>query len=184
MSKELDVMKYYDKIDNTLCLNNNRCNIEFAISKDENIDCKNAYEMAKCLDNIKQAMQELQAIKDAKPSDAMECVNYIKVKLSGLRYECERAKNHRCDDLFIQEHIFTTIENYILNAQENARSEEILQKYYQEGITLDSVRALKQELDKNKKVINELKTLIKCADLSKQEIISLVVLKNAVKEVL
>lgn len=41
--------------------------------------------------------------------------------------------------------------------KENARSEEILQKYYQEGITLDSVRALKQERDNYKKVLEIIK---------------------------
>ena len=45
----------------------------------------------------------------------------------------------------------------ILLKEQNARSEEILQKYYQDGITLDSVRALKQERDNYKKVLEIIK---------------------------
>ena len=45
------------------------------------------------------------------------------------------------------------------NPNEDTRSEAILQKFYQEGITLDSVRALKQERDnleyENKRLIKE-----------------------------
>ena len=51
--------------------------------------------------------------------------------------------------------------------KENARNEEILQKYYQEGITLDSVRALKQEnAELRKKAQKEHKAL----DLLMQEL--------------
>jgi len=52
---------------------------------------------------------------------------------------------------------FYTIKQTLIKAQENTRSDEILQKYYQEGITLDSVRALKQERDNYKKVLEIIK---------------------------
>jgi len=75
-------------------------------------------------------LTELEQIKNSNPSEALECVDYIKKKLEGLRYECERTNNHRCDDLFIQEHVFTVIEQALLKSQEqkkeNARLKEIL----------------------------------------------------------
>ena len=52
---------------------------------------------------------------------------------------------------------FNIVKQALLKAQGNARSEEILQKYYQEGITLDSVRELKQERDNYKKVLEIIK---------------------------
>jgi len=58
---------------------------------------------------------------NSKPSEAMECVNYIENKLGDLRYECERMKSHKCDDLFIQEHIFTTIKQTLIKAQEQEK---------------------------------------------------------------
>ena len=70
-----------------------------------------------CLEVIEKALLELKAIKEAEPSEALKCIDYIENKLGGLKVECERTKNHRCDDLFIQEHIFTTIKQYILKAQ-------------------------------------------------------------------
>ena len=49
--------------------------------------------------------------------------------------------------------------------KENARNEEILQKYYQEGITLDSVRALKKEMAELKGQVPEPKQYLKWEDL-------------------
>ena len=74
-------------------------------------------ELVNCFETISKALTELQAIKEAKPSEALECLEYIEQKLGGLKYECERTKNHRCDDLFIQEHIFTTIQQALLKAE-------------------------------------------------------------------
>ena len=54
-------------------------------------------------------------------------------------------------------------------------------------LPLFAVEDIEQALikaEQNKKIINELKTLIKYADLNKQRIISLAVLKNALEEVL
>lgn len=100
MSKELEVLKCLERIDNTLCLNNIKGKLEFGIDTEEHTDCDSVIGMAEDLDTIKQAL---------------------------------------------------------LKAQANARSEEILQKYYQEGITLDSVRALKQERDNYKKILEIIK---------------------------
>lgn len=67
---------------------------------------------------IKQALKRLESIENANPSEALECLEYIENKLHGLRVECERIKNHRCDDVFIQEHTFDTIKQALLKAQE------------------------------------------------------------------
>lgn len=73
------------------------------------------------LRTIESALNELKAIKEANTGEALECVDYIEKKLEGLKYECERTNNHRCDDLFIQEHIFTTIKQALIEAQETER---------------------------------------------------------------
>lgn len=51
-----EALNSFDKIDNTLCLNNIRDNIQFNISKNEELDCKSSYEMAECLDSIKEVL--------------------------------------------------------------------------------------------------------------------------------
>lgn len=118
MNKKLEPLQSYDKIDNTLCLNNNLCNIEFAIDKDENLDCKNAYEMTECLDNVNQALIELQAIKNSNPSDAMECINR-------MWDDIEVYNDFRQDFKDLK-----TIENYILKAQENEKVLNIIKKFF------------------------------------------------------
>ena len=87
-SNHSEALECLERIDNTLCLNNNKGKLEFGIDTEEHIDCDSAIGMVEDLETIKQAL---------------------------------------------------------LKSQANARSEEILQKYYQDGITLDSVRALKEE---------------------------------------
>ncbi len=46
--------KAYDKIDNTLCLNSQK--LEFNIDN-AGIDCKDVYEMVKCLDKVKEHLE-------------------------------------------------------------------------------------------------------------------------------
>ena len=48
----------YHKIDNTICLNNIRKNIEFNIDKDEHIDCKDLDEAFDCLEIIKTKIEK------------------------------------------------------------------------------------------------------------------------------
>lgn len=75
------------------------------------------------------------------------------------------------EDTVIEAYVYhfnnIVIEQALIKAQENeknnARNEEILQKHYQEGITLDSVRALKQERDNYKRVLEIIKK--KCVDV-------------------
>lgn len=116
MNKKLEPLQSYDKIDNTLCLNNNLCNIEFAIDKDENLDCKNAYEMTECLDNINQALIELQAIKNSSPSDALYC-------LENIRKDIYDFYTDFLDDISI-------IKQALIKAQENEKVLNIIKKHF------------------------------------------------------
>ncbi len=100
---------------------------------------------------VRQTLLELKQIKETKPSETMVCLENIEADLTGLRKhvtEYDDGFDSYLEDIWNN---IDTIEQYLLNAQKNARSEETLQKYYQEGITLDSVRALKQERDNYKK---------------------------------
>lgn len=124
------------------------------------VTCQGCFEKAqKCYYVIEEAFDELKAIKEAKPSEAMECLEeldclfYLDKKRTtegGTREEYEFYPSDTKE--------YHTIKQYILKSQEtekeNARNEEILQKYYQQGITLDSVRVLKQERDNYKKVLD------------------------------
>ena len=100
MSKEcIEALKSYDKIDNTLCLNNNRNNIEFSISEDENLDCKNAYEMVECLDNIKQALVKAQENKKILKIIKEKCLhndnlNYMAVCINYDMYKERMSKRY------------------------------------------------------------------------------------------
>lgn len=90
------------------------------------------------LPTIKHALQRLESIDNANPSEALKSFETLE----------KHNEYDNCWQIFSKE-----IKQALLKAQANARSEEILQKYYQEGITLDSVRALKQEKDNYKKVL-------------------------------
>ena len=51
----------YEKLDNTLCLN---CqSIKFNIDEEENADCKDVYEMVKCLEIIKRELKSNEILK-------------------------------------------------------------------------------------------------------------------------
>lgn len=80
------------------------------------------------IDIVNNALLELKAIKEAKPSEALESVDYIENKLGDLRYEYKRTNNHRCDDLFIQEHIFNTIKQALIKAQEQEKVLSIIKE--------------------------------------------------------
>ena len=98
---------------------------------------------------VKEALQRLEAIDNTNPSEAMKSLDRLEYYHTTSVHDLG-CKEHRLEDI-------NNIKQYILKSQEqekeNARNEEILQKYYQEGITLDSVRVLKQERDKYKEVL-------------------------------
>lgn len=99
MTEEL---KALEKLDNTLCLNNIKDNIEFGIDTEEHCDCDNVVEMAECLDVVMNALNELEQIKNTKPSEALdelnEIIEYItedkKVKYKAtILFDCEIIKD-------------------------------------------------------------------------------------------
>jgi len=67
----------YEKLDNTLCLN---CqSIKFNIDKEENIDCKDVYEMLKCLEIVKKRLEALEIIKEKQiDTNWFKCCNSSK----------------------------------------------------------------------------------------------------------
>lgn len=75
---------------------------------------------------VKQALMELKSIKESDPSEALNVLKATE-KYTGI-------------DL-------TVVKQALLKEQKDARSEEILQKYYQEGVTLDSIRELKRKMN-------------------------------------
>lgn len=119
MSKELEALECLERLE------------YYHIRSVNDLGCKE--HRLKDINTIKQALQRLSAIDNANPSEAIKCLEHIKKYY--IPEPCS-AKTYDC---------LETIKQALIKAQENARSEEILQKYYQEGITLDSVRELKKE---------------------------------------
>lgn len=111
MSKDLQAIKYL----NDTCIN--------FLDRTKELYCtvtftrKRAEILRDNIAEVEQALKRLESIDNANPSEALECLEYIENKLRGLRVECERIKNHRCDDVFIQEHTFDTIKQVLLKAQ-------------------------------------------------------------------
>ena len=99
---------------------------------------------------LKKSLQRLESIDNANPSEALE---YIENKLKDLEYVAKQNDNEYLLSKYIPSEKFATIKQALIKAQENTRSEEILQKYYQEGITLDSVRELKKENEVLKEIL-------------------------------
>ena len=99
---------------------------------------------------LKKSLQRLESIDNAEPSEALE---YIENKLKDLEYVAKQNDNEYLLSKYIPSEKFATIKQALIKAQENTRSEEILQKYYQEGITLDSVRELKKENEILKEIL-------------------------------
>ena len=100
---------------------------------------------------IKEALNTIQnrleAIDNANPSEALEELELVENWIRDRELKSSK----------VIEPSLTIIKQALLKVEENAKSEEILQKYYQEGITLDSVRALKQEKDSYKKILEIIK---------------------------
>lgn len=146
-------------------------------------------------DTVEKALLELTSIKEANPSEALECLESIKdalwdddfhyqrhsklldtIEKALLKAQTQELNNggrlpnkeilylkqslEQCNDKPIFYVSRTYGNKYIVQqkflddlTKENARNEEILQKYYQEGITLDSVRELKKENELLKEII-------------------------------
>lgn len=139
MSKEyLEAFKIvynnFDYLISDVCIENDDVNICLKTIKEQ-------------LPTIKRALQRLEANDNAEPSEALEDLEALEQDIKDRVILAEDRQLKLC----------AVVKQALLKAQENIRSEEILQKYYQEGITLDSVRALKQEKDYYKKVLEIIK---------------------------
>lgn len=70
------IWEAYDKLDTTLCLNVNNGTLNFDLDKYDKSDCKDVYEMCKCIDTIKDALEVLDILckhlSVCKPIDADE----------------------------------------------------------------------------------------------------------------
>ena len=88
-------------------------------------------------------------------SKELEALERLKTAPSFMGGTAEYQACTQSEALLMQD--YEIVRQALLKAQDNARSEETLQKYFQEGITLDSVRALKQEKDYYKKVLEIIK---------------------------
>lgn len=63
-SNPSEALECLERIDNTLCLNNNKGNLEFGIDTEEHIDCDNAIDMVEDLETIKQYILKTQKPKN------------------------------------------------------------------------------------------------------------------------
>lgn len=111
MTKELEAL---EKLDNTLCINNIRGNIEFGIATEELIDCNSVIDMIEYLEVVGSALKELQAIKEAKPSEAFKCVDVL--------------KEDGCITTLVQGKALETIRQYILKAEKLEKAWEVVKE--------------------------------------------------------
>lgn len=138
MSKELEAL------DNLYCAGN--LLLDYVLSDKHKQD----YEI------VKQALNELQAIKNSKPSEA---INYLDAFINEMTDCLKNPKQY--------------VKNY---------DKEIFYKYeytFETTIKQALIKARDQE-----KVINELKIFVECADKYKQHLITLAELKHILKEIL
>lgn len=142
MSKDLQAIKYL----NDTCIN--------FLDRTKELYCtvtftrKRAEILRDNIAEVEQALQRLEAIEKGKNTDIID--NYMAFKNDNAEPSealvCLLSIYSFSEDVIYQfEKEYNTVRQALLKAQDNARSEEILQKYYQEGITLDSVRALKEK---------------------------------------
>ena len=103
-------------------------------------------EVVEAFDVIEKGLQRLESIDNTNLSEAMKHFNHFEKWYDKICYHTVTSFQLDTD--------LSTIKQALIKTQTN---EEILQKYYQEGITLDSVRVLKQERDNYKKVLNIIK---------------------------
>lgn len=76
MKDYIDILEYaYEKLNHTLCLNQNEGNLKFGIdAKGEQIDCKDADEMVDCLEIIEEALCRFRRLSNT-------CVeSFVKIK--------------------------------------------------------------------------------------------------------
>lgn len=83
MSKESEALECLERIDNTLCLNNNKGKLEFGIDTEEHSDCDSVIGMIEDIENIKQAL--IQAEQDKKKAICWDIVVKKNVDVSLIK---------------------------------------------------------------------------------------------------
>lgn len=114
MSKEY--LEALEKLDHTLCLNNNEGYLKFCVS---DIDCQSVGEMVRCLNKVESALHRLESIDNANPSEALECLDLL-------------AKQIELDedtDYWEIRNAHKTVENALLKAQKEHKDLEIIKKF-------------------------------------------------------
>lgn len=126
-AKPSETLAAYEKLDNTLCLNSSgfvktrkdgtivNGNIEFNMDKDEHIDCKDIDEMIDCLETIKKALQRLELIDNADPSEALKKLDIIENVLWDSDFHYQKCSKE-----------LDTIEQALLKAQAQAKDKVFL----------------------------------------------------------
>lgn len=146
MCKELEA---FERIDSTLYFNNIKGKLEFGIDTEEHTDCDSVIGMVDDLETIEQALKEKIVWKNIHNTK-------VKIPLCNIVNGMNQQERFRTIEhiYYHWEEMKEALEDKNKELEkENARNEEILQKYYHEGITLDSVRALKQENAEYKRVL-------------------------------
>lgn len=112
------VLECLDRVDNTLCLNNLKGKLEFGIDTEEHIDCDSVIGMIEDIENIKDALLELKAIKEIEPSEALNELYRIENNIIYSLRDCDISEEVSMNFNSIMEHnSCAIIKNYIIKTQ-------------------------------------------------------------------
>lgn len=97
------ILNAYEKIDNTLCLNNNRGNLKFGVfdKEDPIVDCANAYEMTDALEVVKAFLEKGFCVGKDK-LEALEALRHINGSLiynkKNMEFGIDTKYHEDCND--------------------------------------------------------------------------------------
>ncbi len=183
MSKELDKMDDETKYEfNVYCrqLNKDLTNLMGCLRKQDEDNKPILYagrHLKKVIlpyEEYQKMQQRLESIDNANPSEVLDYLDKLEECANGMKdlpksNWIDLAENEAELDLKIMDWVETIKfelfkgKQALIKAQKNNSSDEILQKFYQEGITLDSVRTLNKENAKYKRVLELIKK--KCVSM-------------------
>lgn len=122
----MSILESYHKLEHTLCLNNNEGHLKYGLDTDENIDCKDAFEMNECLEDVLQELSESYVLKGilkivtAKKINLAQFIDWVESKKKLVTYEMYvkdyNQKGwflHLDDNDFKDEHYKLTDEEFI-----------------------------------------------------------------------
>ena len=113
--KHSEALECLERIDNTLCLNNNKGNLEFGIDTEEHIDCDNAIDMVEDLETIKQYILKAQKQKNYLKWEDLKTNTEggvdLEVSLNGTKYMLSYFPSDTFKVLTNDEGFYLEIEN-------------------------------------------------------------------------